>query len=369
MRPQPETCATHTIARGDTLWDIAAKNLGDPTKWTALYEASQSVIEAAARTYGHATSDHGNLIFPGTRLSVPGGTCHPETRQPAPTAQQSAQIAQQNRVEHIPASCSKPLMIGVRGSGQTPEVEGHPEIPRDLGPEIGGVYENLAPLGVQVYGLPYPAKKVEEIAADSAEKLFFDLVRNGGVTVNGVALTAAEVVKNGFPIPDSVREGAANLEADLLAQVRACHGQNQKIVLAGYSQGNWVIRVALDAFKRDHPDEWPDIVSSISGIGLVADPYNPLARPSLPAELDKGQTIRACLPDDAVCNDPFTVPTGDVNCIITFSILCPHVRYGTEPTVPRSEKSAILEISSSLQLGLLSPKIPGAVGVPSNPLQ
>jgi hypothetical protein len=179
-----------------------------------------------------------------------------------------------------------------------------------------------------------------------------------------VALTAAEVAKNGFPVPDSVREGAANLEADLLAQVRACHGQTQKIVLAGYSQGNWVIRVALDALKRDHPDEWPDIVSSISGIGLVADPYNPLARPSLPAELDKGQTVRVCLPDDAVCNDPFTVPTGDVNCIITFNILCPQVRYGTEPTVPGSNKSAIQEISSSLQLGLLSPKIPGQLGCP-----
>ncbi|MET7649237.1 hypothetical protein ABZS83_37585 [Streptomyces sp. NPDC005426] len=66
---------------GDNLWNIATKNLGDPTKWTAIYDASQSVIETAARTFGHSTSEHGDLIFPGTVLTVPGASCTSATPQ------------------------------------------------------------------------------------------------------------------------------------------------------------------------------------------------------------------------------------------------------------------------------------------------
>lgn len=236
---------------------------------------------------------------------------------------------------------------------------------------MGGVYTDLAPSGVQIYGLPYPARSVPGLAADSVEKLFFDLVKNGGVNVNGVRRTATQVVAEGLPIPDSVREGAANLEADLLAQVRACHGQNQKIVLSGYSQGSWVIRVALDALKRDHPDDWPAIRDSISGIGLIADPNNALARPSIPSELDQGKTYRVCLTGDAVCGDPFTTPIGNVNCLIVLDPFCPHVRYGTESTGPATVGTAVQEVSLFLQLSLrnLSTRIPSAVGVPSNPLQ
>ncbi|MET8168804.1 hypothetical protein ABZT34_31905 [Streptomyces sp. NPDC005329] len=86
VRPQqkttPKTCATHRVVSGDNLWNIATKNLGDPTKWTAIYDASQSVIETAAQTFGHSTSEHGDLIFPGSVVTVPGGaSCTPATPQ------------------------------------------------------------------------------------------------------------------------------------------------------------------------------------------------------------------------------------------------------------------------------------------------
>ncbi|MFF7975877.1 cutinase family protein [Streptomyces sp. NPDC007905] len=343
------------IAKGDTLWDIATKNLGDPTKWIALYEASQSVIEAAARTYGHATSDHGNLIFPGTRLSVPGGTCHPETRQPAPTAQQLAQIAQQNRVEHIPASCSKPLMIGVRGSDEKPEVEGNPVIPRDLGPEVGRISTYLS--DTQVYGLPYPAAKVfPNLATDSAEKLAYELAKNKAISVivggNPVTKTAEQVKREGFPVPDSVKEGAANLEADLLAQVGHCHGQKQKVVLAGYSQGAWVIRVALAALKRDHPHQWADVLDSISGIGLLADPYNKFFQPPLPEEFGLKNSYSVCLPGDPVCNDPLTTLEGVRDCTVGEPLSCTHLLYGITDIGKVPGKTAIQDVATFLQRGL-----------------
>ncbi|WP_176743560.1 LysM peptidoglycan-binding domain-containing protein [Streptomyces agglomeratus] len=71
---------------GDTLWDIAARNLGDPERWTEIYDANQTVIEAAAREHPAppvlGTSDRGHWIFPGTTLTIPAASCAPTTTTP-----------------------------------------------------------------------------------------------------------------------------------------------------------------------------------------------------------------------------------------------------------------------------------------------
>ncbi|WP_180989522.1 LysM peptidoglycan-binding domain-containing protein [Streptomyces cahuitamycinicus] len=82
----PAQACTHTVVSGDTLWDIAARNLGDPERWTEVYESNQAVIEAAAREHPAppvlGTSDHGHWIFPGTTLTIPGASCAPTTTTP-----------------------------------------------------------------------------------------------------------------------------------------------------------------------------------------------------------------------------------------------------------------------------------------------
>jgi len=75
------TCATQTVVSGDTLWDLAGRYLGDSTRWAELYDANQSVIEAAARSHGHASSNHGSLIFPGSNVTVPSAACVTPTPQ------------------------------------------------------------------------------------------------------------------------------------------------------------------------------------------------------------------------------------------------------------------------------------------------
>lgn len=61
----------YTVKSGDTLWGIAAKKLGSGTKWTKIYNANSSTIEAAAKKHGMRSSNHGHWIYPGTVLVIP----------------------------------------------------------------------------------------------------------------------------------------------------------------------------------------------------------------------------------------------------------------------------------------------------------
>src|SRR6185369_686184 len=50
----------YTIQSGDTLWDIAQRQLGDGTRWHELYQANSDVI-----------GGNQDLIHPGTNLKMP----------------------------------------------------------------------------------------------------------------------------------------------------------------------------------------------------------------------------------------------------------------------------------------------------------
>lgn len=62
----------YTVVSGDTLWGIAAKKLGDGSRWTSIYAANTGTIEAEAKRRGKAGSDHGHWIWPGEILTIPG---------------------------------------------------------------------------------------------------------------------------------------------------------------------------------------------------------------------------------------------------------------------------------------------------------
>ncbi|OSP43384.1 hypothetical protein B7767_10435 [Streptomyces sp. 13-12-16] len=62
---------THTVASGNTLWEIADDHYGDGMKWWVLFGANAETIERTARDHGHDGSGTGHWIFPGTELAVP----------------------------------------------------------------------------------------------------------------------------------------------------------------------------------------------------------------------------------------------------------------------------------------------------------
>jgi LysM repeat protein len=61
--PEPaDAPGTHrTIAKGDTLWDIAEEVYGDPHRWTELYEQNKDVL-----------GDNPDLIYPGQTIVIGG---------------------------------------------------------------------------------------------------------------------------------------------------------------------------------------------------------------------------------------------------------------------------------------------------------
>lgn len=61
----------YTVKSGDTLWAIAKKYYGNGAKYTTIYNANKSTIEAAAKAHGKSSSDKGHWIYPGTVLTIP----------------------------------------------------------------------------------------------------------------------------------------------------------------------------------------------------------------------------------------------------------------------------------------------------------
>lgn len=63
--------AGYTVRSGDCLWSIAKKYYGDGSRWQEIYQANKDALEESARKHGYQSSNGGNVIYPGVKLSIP----------------------------------------------------------------------------------------------------------------------------------------------------------------------------------------------------------------------------------------------------------------------------------------------------------
>ena len=61
----------YTVKRGDCLWNIAKKFYGSGAKYTIIYNANKTAIEADAKKHGKKSSSSGHWIWSGLKLTIP----------------------------------------------------------------------------------------------------------------------------------------------------------------------------------------------------------------------------------------------------------------------------------------------------------
>lgn len=69
-QPPADTRRRYTVVSGDTLWGIAGKMYGNPTRYMDIYWANEATIVSAARAHG-VNKDYAKHIYPGTVLVIP----------------------------------------------------------------------------------------------------------------------------------------------------------------------------------------------------------------------------------------------------------------------------------------------------------
>ncbi|MEA3246210.1 MAG: LysM peptidoglycan-binding domain-containing protein [Gemmatimonadota bacterium] len=155
--------ATHTVKKGDTLWDLAREYLGDPFQWPQIYRLNGELIKDP------------HWIYPGQVFKLPGGTAvAPAAAAPSGQQQQAGPRASRTstmtvfdpRTRGVGAAASRQALLTAapRTAVRAGEYLQSPFMWAVGGPADGGHIDGTAEtLGVGINADVRPIQALEEV--------------------------------------------------------------------------------------------------------------------------------------------------------------------------------------------------------------
>ena len=113
---------TYLVRRGDTLWGIAERELGDPLRWSQIYQLNEGRPQpgGTALTDPHWIDPGWTLLLPAAAPPTPGPQPPGPPPTPAPSPVPSAATAPTTTMPHAPAPASPARHAGVAEEPEPP---------------------------------------------------------------------------------------------------------------------------------------------------------------------------------------------------------------------------------------------------------
>jgi hypothetical protein len=169
LKAQDSTAArptTHTVVKGDNLWDLSQRYLGNPFLWTELYRLNRDVVEDP------------HWIYPDEVLQLPGSEPIVAPTQPQPDSVQSAP-ARTDSV--VPAQVTPPVF-------QPPADRG---LQSELFPKVGSAGSAPPPPSTPSFGESAASRPPTIRAGEALVAPFVD--REGGPRAYGTIVKSGDL--------------------------------------------------------------------------------------------------------------------------------------------------------------------------------
>ncbi len=176
---------THTVVRGDNLWDLSARYLGNPFLWPEIYRLNRDVVEDPHWIYPGEV-----LRLPGgeeTIAEVPGAELPPTPGEPEPfrPAEQTVFTKIRPAPDSVPTLFVAGLADPVKTTVRAGEVIAAPFVDREGGPrgfgrilksgDLPGIAQASDRFRFQAYDRIFIAPPVGHVAAEGERYLAYKL--------------------------------------------------------------------------------------------------------------------------------------------------------------------------------------------------